>query len=91
MNFENIKAGISLVKSVDYGDLETNTKYDYKNFEKAYLIAFVDLITDGKPYSITLIDYIGETPLSYGNYAYKLDLTKREDGIKELMINLIEE
>ncbi len=91
LNFENIKVGTSSVKFIDYGDLETNALSDFKNFEKAYRIAFVDLIADGKPYSITPVDYIGETPLSDGNYTYVLDLAGREDGIKELMINLIEE
>lgn len=91
LNFENIIVNPGGSEKINYGDLKSRMLSDYKNFVKAYSYGFVELTANGKKYSITPIDYVGETPLSNGNYTYELNLEDRQTGNAELTISLIKE
>ena len=75
----------------NYGNLKSNQVSEYKNFNKAYRYAYVELNIGEETYTIQPIDYVGETPLTNGNYTYQLDLVSYEEGFLDLTITLIEE
>jgi hypothetical protein len=54
--------------------LESGEFSAYKSFDLAYRYAFIELSADGVTYTLQPIDYVGETPLDRGDYAYQLDL-----------------
>ncbi|SNR42495.1 hypothetical protein SAMN04488009_1594 [Maribacter sedimenticola] len=86
MDFENI-----IVNTTNYGNLKSNQVSEYKNFNKAYRYAYVELNIGEETYIIQPIDYVGETPLTNGNYTYQLDLVSYNEGFLDLTITLIEE
>lgn len=60
-------------KDVDFGNLKSGEYSTYATFELAYSYAFVELSIEGETYALQPTDYVGETPLSSGNYTYELD------------------
>ena len=72
-NFDNIVINTS-TGYTNYGNLDSMAASEYKNFELAYSYASVGLVANGKTYSITATDYVGEKPLNNGDYTYQLNL-----------------
>ena len=89
-DFENIIVNTT-TGDTNYGNLKSNQVSEYKNFNKAYRYAYVELNIGGETYTIQPIDYVGETLLTNGNYTYQLDLVSYEEGFLDLTITLIEE
>ncbi|MET0571222.1 MAG: hypothetical protein ABWZ79_07325 [Pedobacter agri] len=89
-NLKNIMVNTGMGE-VSFGDLEAGKKTDYKKFTKAYSYAFVKLEINGKTYTIQPIDYVGETPLKDGRYAYQISVNGNQGQYSNLGLKLIEE
>jgi|TARA_B100000767_G_scaffold42954_1_gene36886 predicted component of type VI protein secretion system len=72
-NYDNIKVSTT-GEMVDFGNLNSNSKSDYKTFDKAYKYAYVEFQINGKTFILQPIDYFGETLLENGKYAYELNV-----------------
>ena len=72
-NYDNIKVSTT-GEMVDFGNLDSNSKSDYKTFDKAYRYAYVEFQINGKTFILQPIDYFGETLLENGKYAYELNV-----------------
>ncbi len=72
VEFQDIKfspsAGI-----VSFGDLAPDQYSEYKNFNRAYRYAYISLTVNDSMYALQPVDYVGETPLTNGNYTYRLN------------------
>lgn len=77
--------------NVNFGNLDSGQKSAYKQFEKAYRYAFVELEIDGKKYTLQPIDYVGETLLEDGKYTYKIDATDSNDQYARLSLTFVED
>ena len=89
-DFENIVVN-PYSEQENYGELASGEISGYREFNKAYSYAFVELTIDGETYTIQPIDYVGETPLAQGNYTYQLDVTDSQGQYSTLTITLIED
>ncbi|WP_428666785.1 hypothetical protein [Runella sp.] len=90
-NFKNIVVNTT-TGNVNFEDLEAGQKSKYKDFDKAYRYAFVELKIDGKTYTLQPIDYVGETLLKKGNYTYQIDVNGTiNDRYSNLSLTLIED
>ena len=89
-DFENIKVNTS-TGNVNYANLKAGEKSDYKGFETAYRYAFIELEIDGKTYTLQPIDYVGETPLTDGNYTYQINASDSQNQYQKLSLTLIKE
>ena len=90
-NFKNIVVNTT-TGNVNFEDLESGQKSEYKAFDKAYRYAFVELKIDGKIYTLKPIDYVGETLLENGNYTYQIDANGTiGDQYSRLSLTLIED
>lgn len=78
-------------ENVDFGNINSGQKSDYKFFKVAYRYAFVEVDIDGETYTIQPIDYVGETPLTSGNYTYQIDANDSREQYGKLSLVLIEE
>jgi hypothetical protein len=74
-NFENIIVNASGEK-VNFGNLNSNSKSEFKAFDLAYRYAYVELEIDGESLTLQPIDYVGETPLENGKYSYELNINQ---------------
>ncbi len=72
-DFQNIVVNTT-TGNVNFGNLSSGQKSEYKEFDKAYRYAFVELEIDGETYTLQPIDYVGETLLKNGIYTYQLDV-----------------
>jgi hypothetical protein len=72
-NFEDINVNTT-GDIVNFGDLNSNSKSDYKIFNLAYKYAFIEFLIDGETFTIQPIDYVGETPLENGKYSYEINI-----------------
>jgi predicted component of type VI protein secretion system len=72
-NYDNIKVSTT-GEMVDFGNLNSNSKSDYKTFDKAYKYAYVEFQINGKTFILQPTDYFGETLLDNGKYAYELNV-----------------
>ena len=72
-NYDNIKVSTT-GEMVNFGNLNSNSKSDYKTFDKAYKYAYVEFQINGKTFILQPIDYFGETLLENGKYAYELNV-----------------
>ena len=59
---------------VDFGDLTAGSSSEYIVFESAYRYGFVEFQIDGETFTYQPIDYVGETLLENGKYAYEIDV-----------------
>ena len=75
---------------VNFEDLNSGQKSEYKKFDKAYSYSFVELEIDGETYTLQPIDYVGETLLKNGNYTYQLDANDTYDQYTKLSLTLVE-
>lgn len=89
-DFQNIQVNTS-TGNVSYGNVKAGKKSDYKVFETAYRYAFIELQIDGKTYTLQPIDYVGESPLADGNYAYQINANDSQDQYQKLSLALIKE
>jgi hypothetical protein len=89
-DFQNIKVNTS-TGDVNYGNLKAGKKSDYKVFETAYSYAFIEVEINGKTYTIQPIDYVGETPLVNGNYAYQINANNSQEQYQKLSLRLMKE
>lgn len=91
-DFQNIKVNTaSSDGNVNFGNLKAGIKTNYKGFEFAYSYAFIELQIDGKTYTLQPIDYVGETPLTDGNYTYQINASDSQDQYQKLTLSLIKE
>lgn len=58
-----------------YGDLKVGEKSDYKTYEEAYRYAFCTFNIDTSQFTIQPIDFVGESLLKPGKYAYRLTIS----------------
>jgi hypothetical protein len=56
----------------NYGQVNTAFYSEYHKFDRVYKYAWVTLTMNSKVYGIRPFDYIGETPLAFGRYTYKI-------------------
>lgn len=89
-NFQNIVVNTS-TGNVDFENINSGQKTDYKIFQKAYRYAFIELLIDGETYTLQPIDYVGETPLKNGHYTYQIDADESQDQFGRLSLVLIKE
>ena len=59
--------------NVNFENLNSNQSSEYKTFGLAYRYAFIELEIDDEVYTLQPNDYVGETPLKSGNYAYEIN------------------
>ncbi len=88
--FQNIIVNTT-TGNVNFGNLDSGQKSAYKQFEKAYRYAYVELEIDGKKYTLQPIDYVGETLLEDGNYTYKIDANNSDDQYARLSLTFVED
>lgn len=67
-----------------YGTLKANSTSGFKEFEAAYLYAYVKLKIQGHEFVILPIDYVGEQLLTKGKYTYVLSMYDYEKKILQL-------
>lgn len=89
-DFQNIRVNTS-TGDVNYVNLKAGNKSDYKTFEMAYRYAFIELEINGKIYTLQPIDYVGESPLADGNYAYQINANDSQNQYQKLSLTLIKE
>jgi major membrane immunogen (membrane-anchored lipoprotein) len=89
-DFKNIVVNTT-TGNVNFENLNSGQKSEYKEFDKAYSYAFVELEIDEGTYTIQPIDYVGETLLDNGNYTYQLDANDSNDQYTRLSLTLIED
>ena len=89
-DFQNIVVNTT-TGNVTFENLSPGQKSEYKEFDKAYSYAFVELEIDGETYTLQPIDYVGETLLENGNYTYQLDANDTDDQYTKLSLTLIED
>lgn len=63
-----------LVNTKEFGDIDAGEFSSYQPFELAYRYDYIELKSDGETYILQPIDFVGETPLSPGQYTYQLDI-----------------
>jgi hypothetical protein len=74
-NFANIIVDASGEK-VNFGNLNSNSKSEFKTFDLAYRYAFMEFEIDGETFTLQPIDYVGETPLENGKYSYEVNINQ---------------
>ncbi len=89
-DFESIIVDTS-TGNTSFGDLSAGTINEYKEFDLAYRYAFVQVMIDGEAYTLQPIDYVGETPLSGGNYTYQINVDSSESQYTRLILTLFED
>lgn len=72
-DFENITVNTS-TGNVNFENIRSGQKSEYKIFDVAYRYAYVQLHIDGVTYTYQPYDYFGEEPLENGNYTYLLNV-----------------
>ena len=89
-DFKDVSVGTSTV-NLDYGNLKSGQKSDYKVFEVAYRYANVRLEADGDTLLLLASDFI-DIPLENGNYIYELRVNPpNEFGKLTLELRFIDE
>ena len=89
-DYKNIIVNTS-IENVHYKNLGSGQSSDFKNFERAYRHAFIELQIDGKTYTLQPVDYFGETILENGKYTYQIDANDSQEQYGKLALTLIEE
>ncbi len=82
-NYQNVS-----ILNFDLENLESGEFTEFRQFERAYRIASVTLEIDGENFDLQVIDFVGEEPLSNGNYTYEIGLNQSEEF---LTFNLVRE
>lgn len=77
--------------NVNFENLKSGQKTDYKIFQKAYRYAFVELEIDGETYTLQPIDYVGDSPLKNGLYTYQIDANDSQEQYGRLSLILVKE
>lgn len=72
----------------NYGTVFIGQKSEYKVFTQAYKYAYIKLTAQGQDLVLQPIDYVGETPLTPGQYTYVLDVVDGSQNQKQLTIRL---
>ena len=70
-----------IVGGKSYGNIKQGESTSYKTWDIAYSYSSVSVYATGKRYQIIPEDYVGETPLGSGKFAYILSFNK-ENKIK---------
>ena len=65
----------------NFGQIEIDSKTDYKTFTDLYRYAWVRLTINNKTYYLKPYDYTRETFLESGRYTYKLTHTPNNDQL----------
>ena len=60
---------------------------DYLKYEVAYRYAFIEIMADGETYTLQPIDFVGETPLSFGFYTYELNVSDTGNVLLEFKVD----
>lgn len=89
-DFENIVVNTT-TGDVNFENLKSGQKSEYKVFDKAYRYAFIELEIDGKTFTLQPIDYVGESILEDGNYTYQLNASDTDDQYTKLSLTLLED
>jgi hypothetical protein len=75
VDFETVK-----VWGTEYGRVHADQFSGYRTYDIAYEIATVSLTANNNQFSQTVIDYVGEEPLSRGYYTLYLNILEPETG-----------
>jgi len=89
-DFKNIVVNTGSGQDV-YGDLNASQLSAYKTFESAFRYAFIELQIDSDTFTLQPFDYVGETPLSPGQYTYKLTAEDSGSQYNRLSLTFIED
>lgn len=71
-----VAGGQPVTNGVYYGSVDAGDVSEFRAFASAYSYAYVRVTHGGQEYAFVPIDYVGETPLSAGNYTYVLGFSK---------------
>jgi hypothetical protein len=71
-----------------YGTVAAGQKSDYKQFTQAYRYAYIKVTAQGQDLVLQPFDYVGETPLTPGQYTYVLDVINGNQNQNQLTIRL---
>ncbi len=72
-----------------FEDLDAGQTSNYQVFDYAYWYGNVGLNIDGDTFSIQIIDYVGETPLSNGKYTFEINANNSQDQFGKLTSEMI--
>ncbi len=86
-DFNNITVS-ARAETVQYGDLSSGQLSNYKVFETAYRYAYIELYIDGEIFILQPTDYVGEVPLSRGNYTYEINASPQNNS-NRLSLSLV--
>lgn len=80
---------------VQVGDAETllkniapNEFSEYLEFETAYRYAFIEIKSGDETFTLPVIDFVGETPLTFGFYTYILHVDDEGNVSLDLVSDL---
>lgn len=74
---------------IEVDRLEAGERTDYREVDRAYRIATVNVRIDGTPDGLQVIDFVGESPLGPGRFTYRLQVDG-EPG-SSLILTLVED
>lgn len=75
-----------------FGTIPHDGTTDRREVERAYRYSYIEATVEGQPAVIQPIDYVGETLLGSGKYAYALTYNRRADSkYGRLQLELVEE
>jgi len=69
VDFEDLVVG-----STNYSDVNSGEYSQYRPFEIAYRYNYIELKSEGETFILQPIDFVGETPLTPGQYTYQLNI-----------------
>jgi heat shock protein HslJ len=84
MDFEQVTMNVGGLET-DYGALPQGKVSAYAPQNGAYRYAGITIVAEGQTHEFLPIDFVGETPLSPGNYTYVLEIA--EEGISILHLS----
>ena len=64
---------------VAFGPLVSGEVSDYEVFDVLYRYAYVRIVVNDIEYVLQPIDYVGESPLTSGDYTYRLNIADPDD------------
>jgi hypothetical protein len=70
-NSSDVKFENATFNNINFGDINSSDKTEYKTFERSYGYGSVKITIDGNDYGWIPIDFVGETLLKNGNYTFE--------------------
>lgn len=83
-DFDNVNVSTT-GEIMNFENVASNSKSDFQVFEIAYRFAFIEFLINGEVFTFQPIDFVGETPLENGNYAYEIDVNPDSEFEKVIL------